>query len=239
MSDIKVKDKTVSSEYIFDFKWFIFVKIKNKIKKIKMRSNLLPAVIFLLLVNFQFGCSGVNNTINNAKRLQFKLGSVDNFNLAGVKLNNINSIKDLNILDGAALLAAFTSGKADAAFTVNLIAKNPDTYPGGTKESSSLIKSLDWRLLIDDTEMLSGEINKPITVPGVGQSTTIPIPVKIDLLKLVGNGGYEKLINLALSIGGKSGNSSKLTLKIQPTIDTFMGGITYPGEIDVINKEFR
>lgn len=204
-----------------------------------MITKLFYSVVFLLLINFQFGCSGVNNTIDNAKRLQFKLGSVDNFNLAGVKLNNVNSIKDLNILDGAALLAAFTGGKLDAAFTVNLIAKNPDTYPGGSKESSSLIKSLDWRLLIDGTEMLTGEIDKPITVPGVGQSTTIPIPVKIDMAKLIGNGGYEKLINLALSIGGKSGNSSKLTLKIQPTIDTFLGGISYPGEIDVINKEFR
>lgn len=190
-------------------------------------------------VFFQYGCSGVNQTIDNAKRLQFKLGSVDNFNLAGVKLKNLNSISDLNILDGAALLAAFTGGKMDASFTVNLIAKNPDTYPGGSKESSSLIKSLDWRLLIDGTEMISGEIDKPITVPGVGQSTTIPIPVKLDMAKLFGDGGYEKLINLALSIGGKSGNSSRLTLKIKPTIDTFLGGISYPGEIDVINKEFR
>ena len=204
-----------------------------------MRSKLLSVAIILFLVNFQFGCSGVSNTIDNAKRLQFKLGSVDNFNLAGVKLKNINSIQDLNLIDGAALLAAFAGGKMDASFTVNLIAKNPDTYPGGSSESSSLIKSLDWRLLIDGTEMINGEINKPITVPGVGQSTTIPIPVKIDMAKLIGNGGYEKLINLALSIGGKTGNSSKLTLKIQPTIDTFLGGISYPGEIDVINKEFR
>ncbi|MBK8553025.1 MAG: hypothetical protein IPL53_18970 [Ignavibacteria bacterium] len=195
--------------------------------------------VFLLLITFQFGCSGVNETIKNAQRLQFKLGPVDNFNLAGVKLKNVSSINDLNIIDGAALLAGFAGGKMDASFTVNLIAKNPDTYPGGSAESSSLIKALSWRLYIDDAEMLSGDIDKPITVPGVGKSVTIPIPVKIDFVKMLGDGGYEKLINLALAIGGKSGNSSKLKLAIKPTIDTFLGGITYPGEIDVINKEFR
>ena len=207
-----------------------------------MRSKFITLVVLIIFTTatIQFsGCSGVSDTISNAKRLQFKLGSVDNFNLAGVKLNNISSVSDLNLLDGAALLAAFTSGKMNASFTVNLIAKNPDTYPGGSKESSSLIKGLDWRLLIDDTEMLSGEIDKTITVPGVGQSTTIPIPVKLDMAQIFGNGGYEKLLNLALAIGGKSGNSSRLTLKIKPTIDTFLGGISYPGEIDVVSKEFR
>ncbi len=189
-------------------------------------------------ISFIPGCSGVNQAIDNAKRLQFKLGSVSGFDLDGVKLKNMNSIKDLNILDGAKLLSSFTSGNLPATFTVNLIAKNPD-YAGGSKESSSIIKSLDWRLLIDGQEMLTGEIDKGITIPGVGKEVTIPIPVTIDFYKLLGDGGYEKLINLALAIGGKTGNSSKLTLKIQPTIDTFMGGIAYPGEIDVISKEFR
>ncbi len=202
-----------------------------------MKRFLYPVLFFILTISFQFGCSGVNNTIKNAERLQFKLGSVDNFDISGVKLKNVSSINDLNIIDGAVLLAAFTTGKMPAKFTVNLIAKNPDS-PGGSKESSSLIKSLDWRLLIDNKEIINGEVSN-ITVPGVGQQVTIPIPISIDLLKFFGDGGYESLINLALAIGGKSGTSSRLTLKIKPTIDTFLGGITYPGEIDVVNKEFR
>lgn len=184
-------------------------------------------------------CSGVNKTIENAQRLQFKLGKVDGLNISGVNLSNVKSISDLNILQGADLLGAFASGKLPTKFTVNLIAKNPDTYPGGNAESSSLIKGLDWRLLIDNKNIISGEIDQQITVPGVGKSTTIPIPISVDLLELFQNNSYENIINLALAIGGKSGTSSRLTLKIKPTIDTFLGGITYPGEIDVIDKEFR
>ncbi|MDQ3019975.1 MAG: hypothetical protein M3R36_05305 [Bacteroidota bacterium] len=194
--------------------------------------------IFILLVLIQLGCSGVNNAIKNAERLQFKLGKVDNLNLAGVRLSNIKSIRDLNIIDGASLLAAFAGGRLPASFTLNLIAKNPNT-PGGSAESSSLIKSLDWRLLIDNKDVINGAITTPITIPGVGKETKIPIPVSFDLLQLLGNGGYEDILNLALAIGGKSGTSSRLTLKIKPTIDTFLGGISYPGEIDVIDKEFR
>ncbi|HRI84481.1 MAG TPA: LEA type 2 family protein [Ignavibacteria bacterium] len=195
--------------------------------------------MILLIPVMITGCSGIKDTMENAQRLKFKLGKVDGLNLAGVKLNNISSLDDLNILDGGKLLAAFASGQLPTKFTVNLIAKNPDTYPGGSKESSSLIKGLDWRLLIDNKEIITGEIDKTIEVPGVGKSTTIPIPVSFDLLRIFTDNSYENIINLALAIGGKSGTSSRLTLKIKPTIDTFLGGISYPGEIDVIDKEFR
>lgn len=195
-------------------------------------------IILFIFILIQFGCSGVQEAVENAKRLQFKLGKVDNFNLGGVKIKNINSLKDFNLLDGAALLAAFSSGKMPTSFTVNLIAKNPNTA-GGSTESSQIIKGLDWRLKVDDKNILNGEITSPITIPGKGQETTIPIPVNVDLLKFFGDGGYESLINLALAIGGKSGTSSRLTLQIKPTVSTFLGDITYPGQIDVIDKEFR
>ncbi len=211
--------------------------MKNKYNRYVMLTSACLITALIISSAYLSGCSGVSDTIKNAERLKFKLGSVEGFDLAGVKIKNMNSIKDLNIMDGPKLLSGFTSGNMKSKFTVNLIAKNPDTQ-GGSKESSSLIKSLDWRLLIDNKEVLDGEVNN-ITVPGVGKSVTIPIPVTVDLMKIVGDAGYESIINLALALGGKSGSSSRLTLKIKPTIDTFLGGISMPGEIDVIDKEFR
>ena len=202
--------------------------MKNKYNRYVMLTSACLITALIISSAYLSGCSGVSDTIKNAERLKFKLGSVEGFDLAGVKIKNMNSIKDLNIMDGAKLLSGFTSGNMKSKFTLNLIAKNPD----------SLIKSLDWRLLIDNKEVLDGEVNN-ITVPGVGKSVTIPIPVTVDLMKIVGDAGYESIINLALALGGKSGSSSRLTLKIKPTIDTFLGGISMPGEIDVIDKEFR
>ena len=204
-----------------------------------MKTKITITFICFLMAVILYSCSGISDAVKNAQRLQFKLGSVDNFDLAGVNISKIKTLNDVNLIDGAVLLAAFAGGSMPASFDVNLIAKNPDTYPGGSAESSSLIKSISWRLLIDGQEMVGGEVDKNIIIPGVGKSVTIPIPVKLDLAQLFGNGGYEKIMNLALAIGGKSGTSSRLTLKIRPVADIFMGEIFSPGEIDVINKEFR
>ena len=46
-------------------------------------------------------------------------------------------------------------------------------------------------------------------------------------------------MNLALALGGKNGSAARVTLKATPTIDTPLGAITYPGEISIIDKEFR
>ena len=204
-----------------------------------MKTKITITFICFLMAVILYSCSGISDAVKNAQRLQFKLGSVDNFDLAGVNISKIKTLNDVNLIDGAVLLAAFAGGSMPASFDVNLIAKNPDTYPGGSAESSSLIKSISWRLLIDGQEMVGGEVDKNIIIPGVGKSVTIPIPVKLDLAQLFGNGGYEKIMNLALAIGGKSGTSSRLTLKIRPVADIFMGEIFSPGEIAVINKEFR
>lgn len=199
----------------------------------------MPVFSALLLSVILFGCSGIKDTVENAERLKFKLGSVDKISIGGVNFSNITSVDQLNISQSANLLANLASGKLPTSMTVNLIAKNPDTYPGGTKESSSLIKGLDYRLLIDSKEMLAGEIDKTIEIPGVGKQVTIPIPVKLDLFQLLGDGGLDRIINLVNAMNGTGGASSRVSLKIKPTIDTFLGGISYPGEIEVISKEFR
>ncbi|MEO6693658.1 MAG: hypothetical protein ABIY50_04495, partial [Ignavibacteria bacterium] len=154
-----------------------------------MKTKFLLLSLFILSLTFQFGCSAVTETLRNAERLKFKLGTVDNFYLAGVKLKNVGSLRDINILDGAALIAAFATGQMPARFNVNLIAKNPDS-PGGSTETNSLIKQLDWRLLIDNKNIVNGSVSN-ISVPGVGQQVIIPIPISIDLLKFFGDGGYE------------------------------------------------
>ncbi|MEZ4692193.1 MAG: hypothetical protein R3A12_19365 [Ignavibacteria bacterium] len=54
-----------------------------------------------------YSCSGISDAVKNAQRLQFKLGSVDNFDLAGVNISKIKTLNDVNLIDGAVLLAAF------------------------------------------------------------------------------------------------------------------------------------
>jgi len=194
-------------------------------------------VSILIMALFMQSCS-VYNAITNAQRLKFRLGSVEGFNLAGVNLGNFSNIGSISAMDIIKLTSAFAKNEMPTTFTLNLIAKNPNDGTGGTKETSALIKNLDWRLLIDDKETINGAVQN-INVPGVGQETTIPVGISLDLIKFFGDKGYDDIVNLALAIGGKNGSSSRLSLKVKPTVETFLGAITYPGEITVIDKEFR
>ena len=200
-------------------------------KKITLLVSILVIAVLL------HSCS-VYNAISNAQRLKFKLGSVNGFSLAGVSLKSISSINNLSAMDIIKLTSAFANKEIPATFTLNVLAKNPNDGTGGTKESSALIKNLDWRLLIDSKETINGAVQN-INVPGVGQETTIPVGISLDLYKFFSSSGYEDIINLALALGGQNGSSSRLSLKVKPTVETFLGPMTYPGEITVIDKEFR
>ena len=202
------------------------------------------AKIFLLIfaVSFsvlQFGCTGAYDAFMNLQRLQFKLGSVNNFTLAGINIGGARTINDFSLFDAAKLVAAFSSSKFPASFTLNVHAKNPNDGTGGTKNTSAILKSLAWRLFLDDKETISGNISNSIEIPGVGQETTIPIVMSLDLYKFFKDQGYESIVNLALALGGVSGSSARIKLKATPTVDTFLGPITYPGEITIVDKEFR
>jgi LEA14-like dessication related protein len=120
-----------------------------------------------------------------------------------------------------------------------VLAKNPNDGTGGTPNTSAVIKSLGWRLFLDDAEMINGNITQGIEVPGVGKETTIPIDMNLDLLSFLQGQNYDHLMNLAMAIGGKNGSSARVKLAVKPTVDTFLGPITYPGEITVVDKEFR
>lgn len=200
-----------------------------------MKKNLI-ALIYLGFL-FLAGCSGLSNAVSNAQRLQWKLGSVSGMNVSGVNLSGISTFSSINALDLVKLTSALGSGKLPASFTLNLLAKNPDGE-GGSKNSSDAIKAIDWRLLIDNVETVSGNVSGPITIPGVGQTSTIPVGINIDLLQFFKNEGLANLVGLALGIGGKSGSSARLNLKIKPTIE-ILGIPVSPGEITVVDREFR
>ncbi len=199
-------------------------------------------VLLLVAVSFsvlQFGCSGAYDAFVNLQRLQFKLGAVNNFTLAGINIGGARTINDFNVIDAAKLVAAFASNKFPASFTLNVLAKNPNDGTGGTKNTSAVLKSLAWRLFLDDKETINGNITNSIEIPGVGQETTIPIVMSLDLYKFFKDQGYESIVNLALALGGVSGSSARIKLKATPTVDTFLGPITYPGELTIVDTEFR
>ena len=195
--------------------------------------------IFLIIgiITFVYSCS-VYETFVNLSRLQFKLGTVNNFNLNGINLSNKNKLNDLNLQDILNISSMFSSGKFPVSFTLNVDAKNPNDGTGGFKATDATIQSFPWRLMIDNKVTVSGNIDKPVSVPGTGDVAEIPIVIQLDLAEFFKDEGYESLINLALTLGGKNGSTSSLTLYADPVVNTVIGNISYPGELKIIDKSF-
>ena len=188
------------------------------------------------------GCATLGEiarTLSNLKRLQFRLDGIGDFSLAGVRIDRKSQLRDFSISDGIQLLAAFRGKRLPARFLLNVEARNPNDGSGGTTRTISTLTRFDWRLLIDDQPTISGGIDKPLEIPGTGQSTIIPLRLELDLYEFFGDHGYDDLLNLALALGGKRGDISRVALDAQPSVSTPLGDITWPERITIISKEFR
>lgn len=199
-----------------------------------MKKLLLLSVALLLTTS---SCS-VYQTMVNLSRLKFKLGAVNNFIVGGVNISNKSSLQDFNALEVVNLTTAIASGKLPTSFTLNVEAKNPNDGTGGYPKTDATLKAFPWRLEIDDVETISGNIGTPVTVPGSGEITNIPLTMNIDLIEFFGNKGFDNLLNLALALGGQQGSSAKLSLFATPTVSSAIGDIKYPGELKIVEQNF-
>lgn len=196
-------------------------------------------VLALLLLESCATLGELARTISSLRRLQFRLDGVSDFSLAGVKISGREQLRDFSVADGLRLLNAFRSRRLAASFLLNVEALNPNDGSGGTTRTVSTLTHFDWRLLIDDQPTISGGIDRPIEIPGTGQTSVIPLRLELDLYEFFGSRGYEELIDLALALGGKRGDISRVALDARPFVSTPLGEISYPERITIVSKEFR
>ena len=139
-------------------------------------------------------------------------------------------------MDGINLMQAFTSGRFPLTFTLNVAAKNPNAPNPAYNDLK--VTDFPWHLLLDGHETISGNIGAPIGVPPGGSTAIMPLQVTVDLKQFFENAGYNDLLNLALALSGQGG-ASHVQLKATPTMGTPLGSIRYPGELTIVNTEFR
>ena len=177
--------------------------------------------------------------MTNLARCKFKLLDVSNVSVAGVNVAGKKSIGDFSLMDGINLTKAFTAKSLPASMTIDVGATNPNDGSGGYPQTTATLVGFPWTLLIDGKQTITGDIGGRPEIPGTGQTTTIPLVTSLDLYKFFGDKGYNDVMNLALAIGGVNGSAAKLTLRGTPRVSTPLGDISYPGSIDVVDKEWR
>ncbi|MFI5237420.1 MAG: hypothetical protein ACHQLA_05760 [Ignavibacteriales bacterium] len=195
-------------------------------------------IISVLSIIFLLTSCSVYETMVNLSRLKFKLGDVNDFSVGGIDITSKRSISDFSSVEILKLTSVFASGKLPASFTLNIEAKNPNDGTGGYPKTDATLKSFPWRLEIDQVETIIGNIVNPVSVPGTGDITDIPLSINLDLIDFFGNRGLDNLINLALTLGGVNGSSSKISLYATPTVSSELGDIKYPGELKIVEQVF-
>jgi len=193
--------------------------------------------VVLFSILFLTQCSLIK-TMVNLSRLQFKLGEVNGFMVNNIDISNKSSLRDLSPAEMISLSSVINQGKLPVSFVLNVNAKNPNDGSGGYARTDATLKGFRWRLFIDDKETVTGDIDAPVTVPGTGEVTNIPLRINLDLLQFFKDDGLEKIANLVLAIGGKQGSSSRISLYATPTVSTAIGDIKYPGELKIVDTKF-
>lgn len=199
--------------------------------------NKKQAIVISLMILLVVSC-GVYETISNFARLQFKVDSYNNFRVADVALEGKSNIDDFSAIDYVKLTGAFVKGEMPFSFLINVEAQNPNDGSGGFPATDISIQQFPFRVLLDDKQILTGNIQDEFLVPGIGENKIIPILVEVDLLKFFKDKSFDELADFILAVGGKDGSRSRISLFAKPVLGTPVGSLEYPDEIK-ISHEFN
>jgi hypothetical protein len=195
-------------------------------KNLRLRSSAVFVAVVMLLSSS--GC----NTLKELAALRdvaFTLDSVSGVELAGVKIDRTMKYDDFGILDLAKLGRQLASNKMPLMFQLIVGATNPED----NSVQARLVK-LDWTLLLEDRETISGVFENDIVLPP-GQKQLIPFNMELDLIEFFGN-NLQDLAELALSLADQGGQPKNVKLRATPTINTPIGPIRYPEPILIVNN---
>lgn len=196
------------------------------------------SIVLITVMVFTFAGCGIVQSLMNLSRLQFKLQGVSQISIAGVPLLGKKSLSDLNVFEIAKVTESFFKGSLPLTFTLNLMALNPNDGTGGSSKTDAQLKSLPFRFVVDNRELVRGNIKSPVTIPGTGQTAVLPLDMSVDLLQVIKDQGYESLLNLALQVSGVGSGSSTVQLFAKPVVSTILGDISAPEEIRIVDATF-
>ncbi|MDO1446770.1 hypothetical protein Q0590_10935 [Rhodocytophaga aerolata] len=196
-------------------------------KEIAMRVKTSIFVLFVLFTSIS--CRQLKE-LQTFANCDFRLANLENTTLAGINVQNVRSISDLNLVQAAKITQSYASGSLPLNLIVNMEVKNPNA-------TTAAMNSVDWIMVIDDKEIVDGTINERVQIAPDGGVTTLPIRISTDLRKVLSGMPAEQAVNMGLGLSGNGGKPTRVTLKIKPSIMVGQTVLKYPGYINV-NQDF-
>lgn len=175
------------------------------------------------------GCQTLRE-IAALRDVAFAIDRVADARLAGVPLDDLRRYEDLSPADILRLTSAVANQRLPLDFELHLTAENP-----ADNSVDARLVGLDWTLLLDDRETISGVFDETVVLPP-GRPTDIGIPIRLDLVDFFDSGARD-LIELALAVAGQGGSPKRVTLQAIPTVETPVGPIRYPNPVTIVARD--
>lgn len=186
-----------------------------------MKKRLLRLFVAMLGVSVMAtSCATIQSIVNQAAQLanlancKYTLQNVTDVTVAGVSIRNVTN-GNISASDVLKLTSAITTKRVPLAMNVNVNVNNP------TAQTAALT-AMDWIMEIDGTQFATGTSTNAYTINPSG-NTIIPLNVNTDVYSLFSN--INSLKNFVTSFGS-DGTSSKIGIKIKPSIN--VGGVQVP-----------
>ncbi len=179
--------------------------------------------VFLLLfaVTVLSACTALQQMAALAK-CQFKIDSIKNTSLAGVKIQGLRNFQSLSVTDAARATTSLLGGKLPLDFTMNVAVKNPNAM-------TAAMTRMDWEALIDDSKLLGGTVTDRVEVPGNGGTATLPLNISVNLKQIFNTLTRDQLLSLPFGLADAQDKPTRVALRMKPTIEVATRPLTYPG----------
>ena len=172
--------------------------------------NRVLIILSVLFVSF-FSCDSLSK-LTAFKNCQYEFVNLSNTAVAGVSLNGLQNVNNLNAASLLKVTAAIVSGNLPLSATVNVKATNPNA-------KMAQIAGLEWAIDLNNNNILTGNVNQKITVPANGGQTVIPFNFQIDVMKLVKKGdSNDNILSLVNNVLRTGEGSSTISIRIKPTV---------------------
>ena len=192
----------------------------------------------IIIMSVISGCS-IYKSLEDISKLQFKIDSISDFYVNGVSISEKTKLAEFSSSDILKLSMAFMNRDLPAKFNVNVEVKNPNYNPDIEDGTTITIKSFPWELFIDNQKIISGDISRPIVIPGNIQNKILPVNIKLNLIELFQGQGMNELVELILAFSGDSNSTSRIELFARPVLDTSLGEITYPNKLKIVDYTYN
>jgi len=142
---------------------------------------------------------------------KFRLAGVENVRLVGVRIDGKTTLKQVGVLDAVRIAAALKSSEIPLDLILNIEVQNPNA-------ETAAMNKLAWILLIDNIEMIRGQLDRRVEVAPNGGVTPLPLDITLELRQALSGKSGEAILNLAFNVAGEGTHPTHVTLKVKPSI---------------------